>query len=1218
MNNSRFMINARRCLNDVKGRQLSVEERCAVSIELAGLMLSEAQRIQTRAERSMQAELARMMDDPSGKAFTTSMTDQCFRSDRPARIADQLNYLLDKFGIPRFLSTDKRLGLKTFRLTSRLCPALLVPLARRMLRHETAKVILPGEPRKLYRHMVKRRREGVRVNLNHLGEAILGEAEAARRLALYLDDLANPDVEYISVKISTICSQLNLLSWEKTLAQLSAGLKSLYRQAKSHYYVRPDGAKVHKFVNLDMEEYRDLALTVELFKRVLDDEEFYQLPAGIVLQSYLPDSFLIQKELSEWAVKRVACGGAPIKIRIVKGANLAMEHVEASLRAWTAAPYAGKADVDANYKRMVTYGCAPEHAHAVHLGIASHNLFDIAYAMVLRVENGVEKYVGFEMLEGMADHIRRVVQALSGGMLLYCPAATKEEFQNVVAYLVRRLDENTAPENFLRHAFDMSPGTPQWQKQAELFAHACAIMPHVGHLPRRRQNRLEPPVRRDVQMAFHNEDDTDWALPQNRKWAERILREWSGKTHGPLPLVLGREIVPSEGYLGIGENPSFPAKELYQYALAGESELEAALNVAVDGFAEWSAKPIKERSLILDEVAHRMRCQRDRLIGAMVADTGKTVAEADVEISEAIDFIEYYRRNAEDIHFLPDIQWRPKGPVLVASPWNFPCSIPVGGIAAALAAGNSVIFKPAPEAVLVGWELANIFWQAGVDRRVLQFFTCRDDPIGSRLVQDPRVAAMILTGATETAKRLMKLRPGLDLHAETGGKNAIIVTDMADRDLAIKHIVQSAFAHAGQKCSACSLVILDGAVYDDPHFLRQLADAAASLPVGSPWDLATAVNPLINPPGEALRRALTTLEGGEEWLLQPKADPANPRLWSPGIKLGVAPGSFMHTTELFGPVVGVMRAEGLAQAVALANATPYGLTAGIESLDEREVRYWLSHIEAGNCYVNRTITGAVVRRQPFGGCKASSFGNGAKAGGPNYVLQFMHAEQRALPKEKKHLHGDVLALQQLVHDHVLLQDRLDEWHSSLGSYAYFWNHYFSKKHDPSQLLGQDNFLSYKPRAQLTVRIQAQDGAFDALRCLAAAAACHMPLEVSIDAQGSAAASLEDVRHNLAQLQVAVRIVVETEAALIARLEQAPIRRLRLLSQPSAQLRDAAAHAACIAIVAPVLANGRLELLHYLREVVESNDYHRYGNLGAREGEQRVPQTRTSFGRHFTF
>jgi len=1192
MENSRFIADAKHYLENAKGHALTDEQRREIVIELAGLLLSESRRIQTYSEKKIYAQLARLMEDPAGRAFVTNMTDQCFRSQSPARTADQLVYLLDKFKTPHFLGTIRKLQLMLFHLTGRPLAKLTVPMVKHMLRSEMDRVILPGEENKLILHMRSRRQEGISLNLNRIGEAILGEGEAQKRFKQYLSDLANPQVECISVKISTLYSQIHLLGWKEALDVLSKRLKELYRSAKSHLFKRPDGKLVPKFVYLDMEEYRDLHLTIELFMRVLEDAEFYQHSAGIVLQSYLPDSYLFQQDLTTWAMRRVANGGGAIKIRLVKGANLMMEKIEASLKGWEQAPYLKKAETDANYKRMVIYGCQPEHAKAVHIGIASHNLFDIAFSMLLRKEKAVEKYVGFEMLEGMADPMRRAVQSLTEEMLLYCPAATSEEFQYAVAYLMRRLDEVTSSENFLRYAFDLLPGTKEWRDQAESFSQAYYIINKIPYSPRRSQNRFTPPQRTDFESPFINEPETDWTLPQNRKWAESIMREWAEKKIDPIPLVLGESNTSFGIRMEKGIDPSFPNRELYHYALGGEEELELCLQTAIKGFNKWSELPLRRRLYLLEEVAYKLSRHRGDLIGAMVADTGKIVSEADVEVSEAIDFAAYYRRNVEEYHFMKDLRWHPKGPSLVAPPWNFPCSIPAGGILASLAAGNSVIFKPAPEAVLVGWQLVNIFWEAGIDKDVLQFFCCEDDPIGSKLVQDLRLSLVILTGATSTAKHLLKLRPGIDLIAETGGKNSMIITSMADRDLAIKDLIQSAFGHSGQKCSACSLAILENEVYEDSLFREHLRDAAASLKVGSQWDLATRINPLIRPPSPELLRGFTSLDEDEEWLLEPKVDAQNPQLWSPGIKLGVKPGSFTHQTELFGPVLGIMRAENLKQAIEFANSTRYGLTAGIHTLDDREQQLWKETIIAGNCYINRGITGAIVRRQPFGGCKESSFGLGAKAGGPNYVLQLMHSEQKELPKEKEPFNDAILLLnQQAVKENWPVQT-LETWNASIGSYSFFWNHYFSKNHDPSQVLGQDNILSYVPHPHQVLRFQEGDTLCDIFRTIAAGLTCNAHFEISLSP------NLKELLPQWEWMnQKNIAIAIEDEEQLLKHIIDGKIKRLRLISLPSQALLNITANAACNLIVSPVHSNGRIELLYFLREVSLSEDYHRYGYLG---------------------
>jgi RHH-type transcriptional regulator, proline utilization regulon repressor / proline dehydrogenase / delta 1-pyrroline-5-carboxylate dehydrogenase len=1194
-----FIDKAKAAIESVKGKPLDSDERRRNAIDLAALLLNEARGIQSHIDKKHQAEMARLMDDLTGKAFTTSATDQCFRSVSSTRVANQFIFLLKKFGMPKFFSFTQKLQLFAFKLLGRQLSCIFVPLAKRSMRKRTSHVIVDGEDASLEKFLEKRKEENVRINLNRLGEAILGEKEAAHRLQIFLSDLKKPEIEYISVKISTIYSQLNLLSHENTAKVLSERLKILFRTAKTHFYTRPDGKSVPKFVNLDMEEYRDLHLTVDIFLSVLNDSEFQDFPAGIVLQSYLPDSYRLQQDLTNWAVQRVKNGGAPIKIRIVKGANLAMEQVEAALRNWPQAPYLTKAEVDANFKRMLIYGCKKEHAEAARLGIGSHNLFDISYALLLCSENEVQSYVEFEMLEGMADPMRRVVQMISGDMLLYCPAASEKEFQFAVAYLVRRLDENTAPDNFLRHAFGMIPGSQEWQKQASLFSLSCEQLEALSSTPNRQQNRLLAPIQPEPFAPFENEPNTDWSLPHNCEWAKKIIKTWQERKNPLIPLNIGSETIVS-GKECAGEDPSNPNSPLYKYIAAEKHHLDAVFQNAEKGYAALSRQSVEARSNLLEQAAHHLRIKRSDLIGSMVADGGKTVPEADAEVSEAVDFAEYYRRNLEEITCLEDIHWKPKGVAVVAPPWNFPCSIPAGCILASLAAGNSVIFKPAPETVLVGWILVQCLWEAGISREMLQFFPCEDEPTGSLLIKDPRAATIILTGSTATAKLFLKMRLGLDLIAETGGKNAMIITSMADRELAVKDLIHSAFGHAGQKCSACSLAICEAEVYEDPNFRETLKDAASSLIVGSQWNLATKVNPLIKAAGSRLLKGLTTLEAGEEWLLEPKQDPHNPNLWSPGIKLGVKKGSFSHQKELFGPVLGVMKAEHLQHALELANATPYGLTAGLHSLDEREHDIWMDQMEAGNLYINRGMTGAIVQRQPFGGCKESCFGRGIKAGGPNYLMQLMEPEQSTLPKERENVNEAVHTLQGFIEQNIEDANQLVLWNASIGNYAFFMNQYFKKTHDPSCLLGQDNLLKYVPYERVTLRVQPDDSLLDILRIMAAAATCNTFMEISGDNERMQPLLQTDWEKG----GMKIKAVAENEDELIQRMLKGQIKRLRLLKMPSQKLLEACAEAGCNNNIASVLANGRLELLHYLREVSISIDYHRYGNLGLRETEKR--------------
>ncbi len=945
----------------------------AASINLAAELLAESQRGITSSEANQGAKLARMMDDARGKAMTMAMNDQAFRSQRPARTLDQLGHLVGRFGVPRYLEAWERAALGLGVQAGRVLPGVVLPQIVRKLRAETARVILPADDAPLTRYLAARKATGTRLNLNRLGEAILGEEEAARRFAANLALLNRDDVNYISVKISSICSQIHPAAYDHTLHAVQERLRALYREAMQHA----------TFVNLDMEEYRDLRLTVDAFMRTLDEPEFHGMRAGIVLQAYLPDSHPIQRELTTWAITRVAVGGAPIKLRIVKGANLAMERVDAALHGWPQATYDSKHAVDANYKRMLHYGCLPAHARAVNLGVASHNLFDIAHALLLRARHGVQAAVEFEMLEGMANHQARVVQAAAGGLLLYAPVVLHADFGSAIAYLVRRLDENTADENFLRDLFGMRPGSPSWDRQRVLFEAALRDMHLISEGPQRVQDRASERMQFDVAQPFANAPDTDWSLKHNADWMHSLLaqRRAQPALHIALPVAQVGHVLPR----GEGQDPARPAATAYSYDLASPDEIEAALRIAVAARALWQAVPLAERSQLLLRCAAVLAQRRGQLITCMVLDGGKAIEQGDVEVSEAIDFANYYARAFDDIAN-EAVGFKPLGTVLITPPWNFPLAIPAGGVLAALMAGNSVILKPAPEAVLIAWELCNALWDAGIPRDVLQFLPTTDDSVGRSLVTDDRVSAVILTGAYSTAQMFLSWKPNLKLFAETSGKNALIITGMADKDAAIKDLVKSAFGHNGQKCSAASLAILEAEVYDDPAFLRQLRDAAASLPAGSAWQAHNVITPLIRAPGEALLRALTTLDAGETWLLEPRQSDDNLNLWTPGIKLGVTRGSWYHRTECFGPVLGLMRARDLADAIEIANDNEFGLTAGLHSLDDREIAQWRAQIQAGNAYINRGTTGAIVQRQPFGGWKRSVFGE-AKAGGPNYVWQ---------------------------------------------------------------------------------------------------------------------------------------------------------------------------------------------------------------------------------------
>lgn len=1156
------------------------------AIDLAAEILAGSRERESWQQKNQSAMMARMMKDEPGKKFTIAMADQVLRIEQPARAAERLEDLIGQYGMPKYFgSTDKA----AFQLGATLAdwmPTMVMPQVKNQVRRNSRHVIVSAEDAAFGKYLASRKRAGVRVNFNQLGEAVLGDVEADRRLKDNVQRLIEPGVDYISVKLSSIVSQISLIGYQQTIEKIKPRLREIYRAA-----IAGGGAKA-KFVNLDMEEYRDLDLTVSIFKAVLDEEEFESLEAGIVLQAYLPDSFEVLQELIQWALDRKARGGAGIKIRLVKGANLAMEQVEASLEDWQQAPYHSKLEVDANFKRMLEFVCRPEHAQAVRVGVGSHNLFDIALALKLREQRGLESQVEFEMLEGMANAQSEEVQQRSGGMLVYAPVVLDKEFEAAIAYLVRRLDENTAPGSFLGALFALKKNSSEWDRQVEGFLAACSLA-GSSELPtgaNRKQNRLAENIQpRKADEGFENEPNTDFALPENRQWVKEIYDQWQTKKIEDIPLQIAGETKVTDRWVD-GHDPSRPGVVPYRYCLASEDDVDLALKTAVDAQPGWDELGRKRRAEILFAVGAKLAQTRGDAIGAMLVDAGKAAQESDVEISEAVDFANYYATAFDCDGWDDGATASPLGVVVVTPPWNFPYAIPAGGILAALMAGNTVILKPAPETVLTAWQMIQQLWVAGVPKDVLQFVATDDQAVGTKLVSDDRVAAVILTGSIHTARLFQSWRPELKLYAETSGKNAMVVTAAADIDLAVKDIVQGAFGHAGQKCSATSLALVERSVYENKQFRRQLKDAAASLIVAGAWNPSAKVTPVIRPPSEELERGLNQLDDGESWLLEPKMVDDNPCLWSPGIRIDVQPGSWYHRTECFGPVLGLICVDSLEQAIELQNSGDFALTGGIHSLDPEETDLWREQVKVGNAYINRSTTGAIVRRQPFGGWKDSCVGPGAKAGGPNYVSSFCRWSESELPT----LHERPTAEVRSVLSRLIglsggkYKDRLT---AAAASFAYWYQNEFGIEHDPSQLHGQSNHFRYRRRAFHRIRIKAgvaADALLEELSLIALACqTLEVPMQLSV-ADG-------ELWGDFCQA-TRVQLTEQSEAQWLAGIAAGVGGSLRVYDSPNDGDRRAANLANLPIVESEALANGRIELLNYLREQSISETVHRYGNI----------------------
>jgi hypothetical protein len=710
-------------------------------------------------------------------------------------------------------------------------------------------------------------------------------------------------------------------------------------------------------------------------------------------------------------------------------------------------------------------------------------------------------------------------------------------------------------------------------------------------VPNRGQDRLaeraagvpaeQGSVAERAHRPFASEADSDPALAANRQWAREIAAAIPASTRGVEAVRAGAQ------------------------ALATNEAVDALIEASAKAAHAWQALAPEERAAVLHRVGDVLAARRGELIEVAGSEAGKTIDQADPEVSEAIDFCHHYAAAslelADEAH-MAGARFVPVDVTVVASPWNFPVAIPVGGVAAALAAGSAIVLKPAPPAKRCAAELVAAFHEAGVPKDLVALAPLEDGDVSRYLVTHEGVGRVVLTGSYDTARLFRSWKPDMHLLGETSGKNAIIVTPSADPDLAVRDIVHSAFAHAGQKCSASSLLILVGSAGKSARIARQLVDATASLRVGLPASLDSQVGPVVVPDDEKAVRGLTTLGEGEHWVLKPRY--LGDGLWTPGIRAGVVPGSEFHLTEYFAPVLGVMRVDTLEEAIEAVNDVNYGLTSGLHTLDTEELATWLEGIEAGNLYVNRGITGAIVRRQPFGGWKRSAIGSTTKAGGPSYLLGLGEVEPvrdtsaagravSTVPVDPR-----VLALCNATAPHVDAADAA-ELSRAVAADAVAWASDYGANRDVTGMACERNILRYRPTPVL-VRAGSGTALADTVRVLAAGILAGGPIGLSVADQLPGAVlelaeaagievTIEDARSWDARLaMVATSGGLGMRVRVLGPREESSAQRWTHATRASWGSPDVALYTGA------VTACPHSELLPFLREQAVSITNHRFG------------------------
>ena len=824
--------------------------------------------------------------------------------------------------------------------------------------------------------------EGLAFSVDLLGEACVSDEEAAAYQQKYLDLINNlpsqvanwpanarlesdhlgaiPRVN-VSIKISSLHARTDPIDTESSIRGLMKGLRPILQAAHERGVL----------INFDMEQFSLKDLTLELFMRCCEEIPFH---AGLAMQAYLKSGDDDARRIVEWS-KRT---GRVVTVRLVKGAYWDYETIHAEQQGWPCPVWPKKALTDACFERMqrIFLESTPKRAGegGVKLALGSHNARSIAAALATAERLGLPpSAVELQMLHGMADQLKGAAAELGLRVREYVPVG---EMIPGMAYLVRRLLENTSNESWLKAGF---------LDNAD--ASKLLASPHTVQAPSETGTAAE---RHALSVAHPAVDD-------GRPFFTEPLRDFS-------------KAEVRKAFAGAIERT-----RMHSVANDGTAQqARDAVTLLAKSFQQWRDVPVIERAAVLTRAADAMRARRDELCAVIIRESGKTWREADGDVCEAIDFCRYYAREAVPmferkrlgrfVGELDEVFHQPCGVCAVISPWNFPLAICCGMTVAALVTGNTVVVKPAEQTPMIAKMLCDILWAAGAPRDALAFLPGPGETVGAALVRDPRVAVIAFTGSKAVGLDIVKACGEVPegqafvkrVVCEMGGKNAIIVDASADLDEAVLGVRQSAFGFSGQKCSACSRVIVVESAHD--QFLHRLIEATRCLTVGDPALPGTDIGPVIDADAAARIRQFIEI-GGKEGKLElqlpvPEGLEAKVGLpyVGPAIISGIRPEHRLANDEIFGPVLAVIKVKDFEEALAVANGTAYKLTGGIYSRKPAHLERAKREYRVGNLYLNRGITGALVGRQPFGGFGMS--GLGSKAGGAEYLRHF--TEPRAL------------------------------------------------------------------------------------------------------------------------------------------------------------------------------------------------------------------------------
>ncbi|STO97407.1 proline dehydrogenase family protein [Helicobacter canis] len=1115
------------------------------AIEFAASLQERVQDSIATHEKSFYYKMQHIIENPEYKALFMELLDSSVLSNNPAHSHKLIERILRRYEFGEFFTLYEKMLLYIFLQVGRYAPSLSVPFFIKQIRKEAGLMMRFSMPTSSPKSHI--------ANYYFIAKKALSQEIIKDNITMCKKALDNSHITHISIKPSAFFTQMWEGSFIHSRDELARSLKELFAYASK----QSQAQNLPKIITLDMEEHRFLQLSVSAFMEALSG--YSELEAGIALQAYIPESFSYLMQLCAYAKARVDSGGKPVHIRLVKGANMQAEKFYAAKHNGRLPMFSQKLCTDANYKKMLHYLIDNAHYRHTKLGVASHNVFELAYAYMLLqhcVEPEYREHFVFEMSMGISMQASRILGEYHT-LMLYTPVCDTSSFKEAIAYLLRRLDENTGEENFMASYYAMRVGDSAWQAQKAMFLDSLAYIPKLSCAPIAVQDRAAVLDLQSSDGVY--ETDTEFFTQANYQWLTKALAQ-------ELPKDTIQAAYIKEAQMLYG----FDGREIRKVAFAKGFD---------ENIVPASLSRLENLIAIFSKATHLLQEKRGQIITTAALEIGKVPMQTDMEISELITLLRFYPKSLQDLcDTHAHTSFMPKGRGLVIGSAHSHLSISFAPVLASLACGDQVVFKPSSLVIGSSYMVCECLWEAGVPRDMLCFAPMQREDFRQALanMRTDLFAFAVGFGKRSSLESIATAQPMLPLIAHPTATNAMIITQLADYDQAIKHAISSAFFYGGVGVRKLSVLIIEQSVLDDTGFMQGVLACARSLHYGTPYALQNALGVVLDS-----NHTLEAIQGA--FALKPQRDGQYM-----GAGIIYASANELSAIDRDLPLLYIIKADDIKHAIALANTLDSNICA-LESRDEDEWVYFRKNAKAHTLLINEpTIhtASAKIITTPSGSLSHT-------IGIYNDIIHFVRPVPNACdenlatsiiePKFKRLLaSGDIVDSRRKALENALKKAK---------SYVYYRNTEFMLSHDCALEYGAKHLLDYKAISTLAYRVSSNDSLEDVLGVIIGAQACKVELIVSFEAIDE---DLAFLRENLAGLGLIAKFVQESLQDFIARIPQNDVIRYHTKASAMDSIYQAAAISHKRIIPDKPLDNGRFELLWYYRERVISIVHHRYG------------------------